>query len=176
MKKTVLASLLAVASLAPLAAFASDGTITFNGSVTAQTCTINGGVPSFTRVLPQVTATNLNAAARTAGATNFSIALTACTPATGGARVFFEAGAGVDAVSGRLLNTGTAANVQLQLLNSTGGVIVAGAPTGTTQNNGAFTPIVGGAATLQYAVQYYATGPATAGTVASSVTYSIEYQ
>ena len=175
MKKSILASLLAVSSLAPLAAFASDGTITFNGSVTAQTCTINGGVPTFTKILPQVSANTLNAAAARAGTTNFSIALTACTPAIGGARVFFEAGPGVDAVSGRLNNTGSATNVQVELLNATGGSIVAGAAAGS-QNSGNFTPIIGGAATLNYAAQYYATAAATAGTVAASVTYSIEYQ
>lgn len=178
MKKTILASLLAAASLAPLAAFASDGTIQFNGEVTATTCTvnINGGGANPKITLPKVSSATLNAANKVAGATNFNVSLTACTPATGGARVFFEAGTGVDAVSGRLINgTGTATNVQVQLLNSAGGVIVAGAPSGS-QNTGAMVPITGGAATLSYAAQYFATAAATVGTVVSNVTYSIEYQ
>src|ERR1700709_2746003 len=106
MTKSILASLLTIAALAPAAAFASDGTIPFNGAVTAQTCTINGGVPSFTKTLPQVSQTTLNADGKVAGATNFNIALTACTPASGGARVFFESGANVDTTTGRLKNTG----------------------------------------------------------------------
>ncbi|MBK3787244.1 type 1 fimbrial protein, partial [Paraburkholderia aspalathi] len=50
MKKTLLSTLLAAASIAMLApaAHAADGTITFNGSVVGTTCTINSGTPNFT--------------------------------------------------------------------------------------------------------------------------------
>jgi major type 1 subunit fimbrin (pilin) len=179
MKKSILVSLLAVSSLAPLAAFASDGTITFTGEVTGQTCTINGGQPNFTKVLPKVSSSVLGAAGQTAGGINFPIQLTNCTPASGGARVFFETGPNVDTTSGRLniaTGSGQATNVQVQLLNSTGGAIVAGAASGS-QNSGNYAPISSdGKATLYYGAQYYATGAATVGLVSTSVTYSIEYQ
>ena len=60
MKKTILSAALAavmgVVAFAPQNAKASDGTITFNGKITAQTCTIagNGGGSSFTVTLPTV--------------------------------------------------------------------------------------------------------------------------
>ncbi|PRE84487.1 fimbrial protein, partial [Burkholderia gladioli] len=59
--------------------FAADGTITFMGNVTAQTCTINGngsGSKNFTVTLPTVSASSLATAGATAGATPFNIALT----------------------------------------------------------------------------------------------------
>ncbi len=85
MQKSLIAALLACAALAPAAAFAADGTITINGAVTAQTCTINGGTPNFTVTLPKVSTSSLATAGTKAGATQFTIALTNCTPASGNA-------------------------------------------------------------------------------------------
>jgi len=162
--------------LAPLTTRAADGLLTFHGMVTATTCVINGGFPDFIRILPQMSATALPVANSTAGTTNFSIVLTSCTPTTGSAIAFFEAGVGVDPVTGRLINTGTAPNVQVQLLNSTGGVIIAGAPS-LTQNSGVAVPLASGSGTLHYAARYFANGGGVgAGTVEAKVTYSIEYQ
>lgn len=176
MKKTILPSLAALAALAPMAASASDGLLTFNGMVTATTCVINGGLPDFTRILPQISASALPAANSTAGTTNFSIVLTSCTPTTGSVIALFQPGVGVDPVTGRLNNGGSAANVQIQLLNSAGGIIFAGAPL-ATQNSGAAVPLVDGAATLNYAARYFANGGGVgSGTVEAKVTYSIEYQ
>jgi major type 1 subunit fimbrin (pilin) len=72
-KKLILASAVAVLS-AP--ALAVDGTITFNGLVTDQTCEITTPAgKDFTVTLPTVSASTLNAAAQTAGRTPFSINL-----------------------------------------------------------------------------------------------------
>lgn len=175
MNKTILASLLAVGTLAPIACFAFDGTVDLNGSLINQTCVINGGAPSFTVTLPKVSVSSLNAANQSAGTTNFTITLTGCT-ADVGARAYFESGAGVDASTNRLINTGTAKNVQVRLLNAAGGTLQAGLGTGA-QNSGNYVPIVAGQATLVYGARYVTTyaGAATPGTVRASVTYYLEY-
>ena len=174
MKKSTIASLLAFAALAPAAAFASDGTITINGAVTAQTCTINGsGSKDFTVTLPQVSSTAFTASPK-AGATKFTIALTNCTPAGGNARAYFEAGANVDTITGRLKNTGAAANVQIGLATMAGADIVIGAGSGS--QNTTYVPITSGSANLDYLAQYVSTGAVGVGAVTTSVTYSIEFQ
>jgi major type 1 subunit fimbrin (pilin) len=160
---------------------ASTGTINFTGTVAAQTCAASVGgtaAPSASTVaLPVVQANALSAAAATAGRTAFQISLTGCAasnPAGAGTvKALFENGAGVDS-NGRLVNTGSAQNVALQLLDgTTNAVITAG---NASQNTGGYVTISAGAATLPYSVQYYATAAAAAGTVASSVTYSLIYQ
>ncbi|WP_083444805.1 fimbrial protein [Herbaspirillum rhizosphaerae] len=176
MKKTVLASVLALTSLAPLAAFASDGTINFTGSVTATTCTVSGG-STISKALPPVSSTTLGAAGNTTGDTAIQISLTGCAGGSAtGVRAFFESGTGVNASTGRLINTGTATNVDVQLAMPDNTPIVAGAASGS-QGTGPFTALSGGAATLNYKARYYSTGAThTAGNVIASVTYSIEYQ
>ncbi|GJG93743.1 fimbrial protein [Cupriavidus pauculus] len=103
-------------------AFASDGTITFNGRVSGQTCTIagNGGGSSFTVTLPTVPTSALSASGNVAGRTPFNIVVSGCNPATGNVSVFFEPGATVDYVTGRLVNTeaGGAGNVEVGLQNA----------------------------------------------------------
>jgi len=178
MKKTIISSVLAVAALAPIASFASDGTINFTGAVTSQTCTINGGTPNFTVTLPKVSASSLSTAGAKAGQTAFTIALTGCSPASGNARAFFEAGTNVDLISGRLniaTGGGNATNVQIGLATTTGTDIKIGASSGA--QNTTYVPIsAAGTANLSYLAQYVATGAATAGATTSSVTYTIEFQ
>ena len=77
---------------------ASDGTITFNGNVTAQSCTpaISGGTANGTVNLPTVSAKSLATATTTAGTTQFSITLSGCSAAATQAAAWFEAGSNVD--------------------------------------------------------------------------------
>jgi major type 1 subunit fimbrin (pilin) len=165
-------------------ASAADGTITFEGSIDASSCTINatGTRASFTVQLPKVGVNALAAAAQTAGDTPFSIRLSGCSDIAGNVSTNFEAGTAVDTATGRLNNTATiggAKNVQLQLLNaSDGSAIVIGAPTASQNSHGvALAPEAAessvGVATLNYFARYYATGAATAGSVSSLVTYSL---
>jgi major type 1 subunit fimbrin (pilin) len=174
------------ATLAALSghALASDGTITFTGSVDASTCTVvtTGTGGSFTVALPQVSSGTLAAVGKTAGDTAFTIKLTGCSDIAGNVSTNFEAGTATDLSTGRLNNTtlaGGATNVQIQLLNATNGSpIVVGSP-GASQNSqsvaltsdGATPPT--GIATLNYFARYYATGASTAGSVSSLVTYSM---
>ncbi|MCX2757771.1 fimbrial protein [Vibrio sp. Sgm 22] len=163
---------------------ASQGQITFNGLVTASTCTVSvdgqGGDSIIT--LPTVDAANLANAADTAGRTTFSIELSGCTMSTSPAdtqvTAFFESGPNVDFATGRLNNSGVATNVQLQILDGNQSVITVGDSSQLTDNY--YQTIAGtsgtGTATLNYSVEYYATGQSTAGTVSSSVVYSMNYK
>ncbi len=179
MKKTILSSLLLVVAVAPIAAQAADGTITFNGNITGQTCTINGNTPNFTVTMPTVSTSALSSAGQQAGIVTDSIKinLTNCNPASGGARAFFESGPTVDAATRRLTNAtgaGFATNVQVGVINSDGTDVAVGAAAGA--QNTQFVPVTSGAATLVYGSKYVATAAATAGRVNTSVQYSIEYQ
>lgn len=160
-------------------ASAADGTITINGEITDTTCNIsvNGGAADATVVLPTVSASSLAAAGETAGATPFNIALSGCTgTALGTATTWFESGLNVDSTSGRLNNTGTATEVQVQLLNSGMAAIMAGGPQGGGGQNDIPVDISTGDGTLNYYAQYYATAPSTAGTVVTSVEYTLVYE
>ena len=167
--------LIAVALLAVLiqAAKASDGTITFTGALQNATCTITGG-GNLNVTLPTLSTATLATAGATGGDTLFNIALTGCSAGIATASAFFEAGANTDATTGRLNSTGTAGNVQIQLLNSTGSVVNVAAVTVAGQGTQAAT-ITSNAGTQSFIARYYATGATTAGTVASSVTYLMVY-
>ncbi len=157
---------------------AADGTITINGEITDTTCnvSVNGGAADATVVLPTVSASALAAAGETAGTTPFSIALSGCSGTSlGTASTWFEAGLNVDGATGHLNNTGTATNVQVQLLNSSQAAIVAGGTPGTGTQNDVPVNISSGSGTLNYFAQYYATAQSTGGTVATSVEYTLVY-
>jgi major type 1 subunit fimbrin (pilin) len=173
MKNNILAALIAVAVTSPLMANASDGTITFKGTVTANTCVIkiNDGSASNTVTLASVNAAMLNASGKTAVPTDVRIGLSACTDVTS-ARAFFETGPNVTTDTKNLKNNGTAQNVEIQLLNPASTAIAIG---DTAQRSAAGITLTDGAAVLAYKAQYYATGAATAGTVDTSVTYAIDY-
>lgn len=163
-------------------ASAIDGTITFTGEVTSNTCTIsgNGGSNNFTVTLPKVSATALNAAPEhVAGRTAFNIALTACTPASGTVHTYFEPGPTVNLGTGRLTTAVT--NVEIGLLNADYSDIKIGAADGTTpgttQNSHAVPISAAGTATLSYFAEYNATaGAAGTGLVNTNVRYTLIYQ
>jgi major type 1 subunit fimbrin (pilin) len=173
MKHKLLALATAAAALTPMISSASDGTITFAGEVKAVTCSI--ATPNLTVNLPTVSTSALSLANATAGATRFVIAITGCNGGLNNANAFFESGPNVDSTTGRLKNaTGSAANVDLQLLTAAGTPIDLSKAYGS-QYTGQTGNIATGVATLEYAVRYYATGVAAAGNVASTLTYSVVY-
>lgn len=180
MSKKALSILMATAGLVAAAssAHAADGTITITGEITAQTCTISGdgGGKDFTVTLPTVSTSSLATSGATAGRKPFRIALSNCSPNSGNASVYFEPGVTVNATTGQLKNSsGTATNVEVGLLNKDSSNIKLGAA--QAQQNSQTVPIAGGAATLDYYAQYVATGgAATAGSVNTSVMYSVSYQ
>ena len=168
--------------LASLGAHAADGTITINGTVTDTTCSINGNTAgsdtSKTITLPTVTASSLAAMGATAGTSqpaDLEFKLTGCTTGTK-AIASFENGPNVDQDTGNLTNNGgTAANVQVQLLNgSMQPINITTNSNNQLETNGG--AITSGAADLKYFARYYATGAATAGSVNTSVQFSMQYQ
>lgn len=173
MKKIILAA--SALALGSVAAHAADGTVTINGKVTDQTCKVSANSKDITVTLPTVGVGSLATAGTTAGRTPFTINLENCK--AGDVSAFFETGGNVDAASGRLNNTGDASNVQVQLLSDSSVVIPVLA-------NAAQAPVTTKAtvakdadsAALNYYAEYYATGAATAGDVATSVKYTINYQ
>jgi major type 1 subunit fimbrin (pilin) len=172
----MIAAAVAMAAALPMASHAADGTITFTGNVTAQTCTINGGAKDFSVNLPTVSASSLATAGETAGRTPFSIQLTNCTSGSGNVHTFFESGATTDLQTGNLIvDAGGASNVQIGLLNGADASPIKAGFADASQNS-ASVAISNGAATLPYFAQYVATGAATAGAANSNVMYTIAYQ
>lgn len=197
-KRVVAAAGVTTGLLLSMTGQASDGTITFTGAVTANTCTVqvNGaGTGDGTVALPTVdTAALANTAGKTTAAgTFFSIDLSACTAVIlddfgGGAPanvgIFFEAGPNVNPVTGGLINTVAGAggsNVEVNLYNasSAGAANILGTQIlpGTTTQPASQAIIVDPAEQWFYAG--YSTGgagvAATAGAVSTSVTYSLVY-
>ena len=145
-------------------------------TVVASTCNIT----SPTVTLPPISTRALQAG-QVAGSTAFSITMTGCQSGSPDAVSVFS-GSGIDTTTGYLTNTGTATNVEVQLLNGAGSTSqTAGTPillnqSGSAQNSGIFN-ITSGNATLNYYAQYVATNAAAAGagTVKSTVAFTIYY-
>jgi major type 1 subunit fimbrin (pilin) len=181
MKKVGISLVVAAMGLTSAAAFADQpngGTVTINGSLTANTCDVsgNGQGNNFTVTLPTLSASQFAAAGASGGNTGFSIALSNCTPNTGNVRAFWEYGVNTLA-DGNLKNNGTAKNIELRLLDFNSGMKIIDVSKADGAQNSQTVAIAGGKANLQYAAQYYTVaGGATAGTVTTSVVYSMSYQ
>lgn len=176
--KPLFLALLASAGLtaATLASAApTSGTITINGALTADTCVVqNGTNGDITVTLPTLAATSLASAGATAGDTPFQIKLASC-PTSIPVRALFSAGsAGI--ATDRLNNSGSATNVQVQLLNASSAPLALSQATAAAQGDVQVTTDATGAATLGYTARYYANGGAAgAGSVTSNAVYTIVF-
>lgn len=150
--------------------------------VTAPACTVSTASKNITVTLPSIQTSALSAAGTVAGRTGFNITLTGCPSGLTKAMAYFEPDATtVDSTTHNLKNkNGTAANVQVQLLNGNGSSAVAfspillGAPE-ASQNSGQYA-VAGGAVTMHYVAQYFAKGAAAgAGSVNTSIGFTIDY-
>lgn len=182
MFKNILAASIAISLTAVIAlpAQASDGTINFVGAIQDVTCTVTAsgtnGISTVT--LPTISKATLASVGETWGDTNFNIQLANCSGAEiegSGVAVHFEPGVNVNS-SGRLTNNGEATGVDLALYqaNADSPLNLGVAPTAAyMQMSGTE---LNGSATLPYTVKYYATSATPgAGTVTSSVVYSVVY-
>ena len=182
MNKTLLSAALiagfGIAALAPQAARASDGTITFNGKVLSSTCTVSnasGGIVTVT--LPDVPYTAFTGTGSTAGLKAFSLNLTGCptTPAGVVVGASFSGNSNIDGSTGAIKNAAGAgnSNVEVQMTDGSGTAINL-----NTNSNQVSASINGsGAATLNYQAQYYqpTSTAVTAGTVNTSVAFTLTY-
>ncbi|WP_175793989.1 fimbrial protein [Burkholderia ambifaria] len=191
-KLAMMMSAAGFAFVAMNAAHAGDGTITFTGSVVASTCKINGGTNDLTVALPKASTNQLASTGATAGRTPFTLALSGCaTDKTEGENtipapvkkvsVAFEPGPNVNLATGHLKPTGAdaAKGVEIAILNDKYAPIKIGAASSAqnAQTVDIDTAEGGtGAATLQFAAEYVATGDAVSGgSMNSFVTYSLIY-
>ncbi|MFU2318883.1 fimbrial protein [Rahnella sp. PCH160] len=180
-KKILVACGLLVAGYSMMASAVSDNTISFQGEVTDETCslTVNGNETSPIILLPTVSTSDLATSGSFAGATTFEMGVSGCTGTSGDdaaetaiSTVF--SGNLVETVNGTLGNTGTAENVTVQILDTAGTAINLSS---TYTAEGDLTLAAGDtASTATYTAQYYATDVAAAGTVAASMQYAISYQ
>jgi len=175
--KSPFALLLSGLLLSTSALAASDNTINFQGEVSDETCSVavNGNAASPVVLMPTVSKADLATSGATAGQTSFTVGLTGCTAnATTSTKVSTVFVGNNVSSSGNLTNTGTAQNVEVQLLDPQDAVI--NLTSGYT-GSGDLTLKTGETeASATYNAQYYATGAATAGTVAASLQYAVTYQ
>lgn len=183
LNKSILSALL-LAGLASSSVYAVDGTVTFNGTLVDGTCSAtvdSGSTADATVTLPTTNVSALTTSANVAGLTSYKITLTGagCSTSAGVAAPYYEPSLANVNTNGRLTNTGTATNVDVQLLNNSQSVIDLTADsasqtysTATTGTNSSSVATY----TYPYYARYYATGTTTAGTVVGQVDYSIVYK
>jgi len=154
-----------------------DGTLTVNGQVLAQSCTVDtkaaGTSDAKTVTLPDQWKSALAASGNVAGATGFTIVIAGCDSALSTVQTYFSGGT-LDGATGNLKNLGTATNVDVQLLdgqNSNNPINLSSA-LGTQT---ATASLSSGGATLNYKAQYIATGASGAGTVNATTSFTMIY-
>ncbi|WP_380182583.1 fimbrial protein [Kalamiella sp. sgz302252] len=175
MKKLAISTLSAVAVLAALntnALAADTGIVNFTGDIISPTCAVVPADGTYNVPLPAVSVALLSSAGDTTDNIGFTISLTECNTATNNVYAFFEAGPNVNA-DGKLTNNGSAGNVAVELVDANGNVINVGSEEQAA--NPATVAVSDGSASLSYSARYIATGAATAGSIDTSVTYSIAY-
>lgn len=174
MKKRLLATSLITAMTLPFpAAIAANGTITFTGEISNTTCniSINGRNSSTVIKFDPISASALSKPGEVANEQPVTLSLTNCQNPTENVRALFDS-AETDSSTGNLKNKGTAANVQVQLLDSGREPIHLG---DGSQSNGPSFKIVDQMATLNYFARYYATDKVDGGNVNTVVNYSLSY-
>ena len=170
-KKIIALSVFVGLSSAVSAFAASDNTITFQGEVTDQTCavTINGNAVSPVVLLPTVSISDF-ASSTTAGATNFEVGVSGCAVETTDREISTVFVGNQVTTSG---NTGSAGDVEIQILDTTGTVIDF---TSYFTGDADLTLTAGEtSASANYTAQYYSAGTPTAGDVTASLQYAVTY-
>lgn len=181
MKKLVLSTLIAAGLAASQFASAaalqgSAGTINFTGKIVNTTCKVTSDSQDINVVLPTLSTGQLSSAGAVGGYKTFQINLENC-KANDVVKAYFQPRPShVDAKTGRLKNTGTAKNVQIQLLDADHNDAIIDASKDVDNQGTSFTTLTGTTATLTYAAQYYATEATEAGDVKAIVQYDIAYQ
>ena len=171
----------------------NGGTVRFEGEVVNAACAVDAGSVNQTVQLGQVKASSLSAVGETSSAVGFNIQLDDCD--TSVAKTAAIAFAGVTATSNdddssdpsdpetygttsypdvlalQGSAAGSASNVGIQILDSTGSALkLDGASFSTAKT------LVDGTNTLPFQARYYALGAAKAGTANADATFQVQYQ
>ncbi|MGA5657805.1 fimbrial protein [Rahnella contaminans] len=181
MKNTLL-SLMVVAAVSGMgmisAANAADGTITFTGNITADSCTVavNGGTANATVDLGTVAASSFQAAGDLSTVKDFTLNLTACPSGVTNVSVAFDGqGDAADNTTFQNNDTGATAatGVGVRLYNNGGGSTAQIAPHGSSVS---YTP-VGGAVDMPFSARMASTAATVAaGSLTATTDYTINYQ
>ncbi|CAH6321032.1 fimbrial protein [Pantoea agglomerans] len=175
LKLSVCAVAMTIASGSAMAV--GQGTVTFNGQLIAETCTIANDSIDVQVTLPTVSVQTLAAAGATAGSKGFDLNVIDCPAGITQVAAHFEAigSSGVDSTTGNLTNqyTGTtddpaATAVQVRLYNSDEQPLKLG-------ETGAAAAVTSGSATMRYYGGYYATAKTGAGKVNAKAAYTLAY-
>ncbi|MGE8655878.1 MAG: fimbrial protein [Achromobacter sp.] len=189
-RKTVLAALAGVALTQPITGSAADfgsGNLTFSATVTEAPCSISAGDGNMVVDLGQVSQNALNAPGKFSASVPIDIHLTGCTFAA-------DTGAGANPngklskvgvqfignffnpTLGKLVNTGSAKSVSIQLLGSDNNTPLVGGLALTAANA---QQLSGASAVLKYFARLSVLGGAraasTPGSISASVTYALTY-
>lgn len=160
---------------------ATQGTVTFNGKLIAETCSIVPADVDKVVTLPTLSTQTLSTPGAVGGSTTFDINVEDC-PSTGGptsVAAHFEAinSDGFNTATGNLTNSAVdsgdgAENVEIRLFDKDGTTQI---PVGST---GGFFPIstTDQTAKMTYIGAYYASAATTAGTVTAKVQYTLAYK
>lgn len=172
MKKSILALMVVASSVVGLsAANASDGQVHFTGSITADACTVNGGVAGPLEVELGTVASSAMAGVGTKSTpTKFTIALTACDASLTSAAVKFDGTSdSADETLLQLDSDSTATGVGIEIGEADGTPL----PLYTASQS---VPITSGAANLDFVGRYKSTAAApVAGSANGTSQFTVNY-
>jgi len=175
MKKLAFLTASVVSALFASQAFAVSGnTITFQGEVTTDTCsvTINGSDAKPVVLLPTVSVDALKVGGATTGNTTFELDVTGCS-AKDDSTIYAEFIGNNVSTNGNLKNMATtnpAGKVEIRIIKADESAF-----NFSTKQTDKLTPLKSGATNATYTAQYYADGQATAGAVEATLQYAISY-
>ncbi|TDF81590.1 fimbrial protein [Pseudomonas sp. H9] len=151
----------------------ADGQMSFNGSVYAGTCEVNGGHNDVAVSLPPVPTSQLINPGQVAGYQRFNLRLTNCSPGLNRVSTYFEPGPTISPQGRLIVDAGGSENVEVQLRNDTNAPMnLAGAQ---GNQNSQIVDITSGRAVLNYSAEYYSLGGTTPGPVNTRVQYTLIY-
>jgi major type 1 subunit fimbrin (pilin) len=149
-----------------------DATISFTGTFVQPTCTVDSSTANQTITLATAAITSFTAVGSTTNPIAFNMILDNCVPTT---QVTMTVSGTIDTVASVLKNTGTAAQVGVQILQA--GSVGATSGTPITLNSAINLGVVNStnSMTIPFVAQYYQLGTVTAGTVAAIATVNFTY-
>ncbi len=178
MKRSIAAATALVAVAVAMApAQANDtGTLSITGNLVALSCEVDGGQGTggdIAIVLPKLSSDGLDAPGATGGYKPFSLTIRGnaqtCADGTGVSIEFDQLN--VDPQTGMLRNTGSADNVQIELLNARNETVNLKDGSGLE-----LVKVDAQSALIQMAARYHAVGATTPGDVSSAASYRLTYE